>query len=785
MLEDIHADSYYTKYMETGGEELVSMKVMSIPSRKAPMYSVAVMDRGFSKSSRPDVRPEAQDREAWMEVHAMDFCEEEPRFAIRVGNYNGGIGAYSEDYGNTYHAMNWDKKYSCINAALSPTVKENGYPVMLMSAGDGKTGSIWRSWDLGRSWEKLDADFPVQKNPGMERVILLSDRVDGKTFYYCDNGSFYVTTDCGTTWTKKQQFTYSSRWGESNVYFAAIPGIEGGVWIKTIDGIYETRDKGSSWRLISNLKKPVTFGFGKGKSTTDIPAAYAVGELDGIYGIYISDDLGKNWRRIDGGFNLPASIYQMTGDRNVYGRVYVATGGRGMFYGQSADVDDLPPLITLENESCSDEPGLNYALHDPEFTIKGKTDEPAEVRINSQSVTVSEDGSFEYKLNLNRGENIIYIEAADAHGNKSETVYLKERYLPEYIPVEYDTEKDILTNTSRVAIKGKTLPNAQVVCEGSVTAAAADGSFEVIYNAAEEKSSARVYAKAPSGSASETTVFNITYDSHRPEIELESVPGETDDGYVIVKGKITEPGEVRVNGKNIILRSDLSFYAFCTLDKGDNKIKVQARDKAKNLAKPIELNIKSKAIARDKSKIVAKYKSDNFAADGDVSEWKLDYRLDKVLADSPNNIVDFGVMWDEENLYIGVKVTDDTVFTENGTSFYEDCIEIYIDGDNNKAKRYDEHDAQLIFVPSEKYANEKYKYKITEDGYSMEIVLPWKDFRVSPKAGDRIGFDIDCGDNDNLFADKRRTGVIGYSGTMNNWASTEDYSTIILEAQEE
>ncbi len=785
MVEDVHAANFYSKYMETGGEELVCAKVMSIPDRRAPLYSVACMDRGFSKSNRIDVRPEAQDSEAWMETHAMDFCEENPKFVVRVGNYNGGVAAYSEDYGNTYHAMNWDKKYGCVNVALSPTVKENGYPVMLMSAGDGKKGTLWRSWDFGKTWEQLDADFLQQKSPGQERIILLSDRVDGKTFYYCDDGSFYVSTDCGTTWTKKQQFKYPSRWGENNRYYATIPGIEGGVWIKTIDGIYETYDKGSSWSLISSVKNPVGFGFGKGKSSSNIPAAYVVGEIDGIYGIYISDDLGKNWRRIDGGFNLPCSILQITGDRNVYGRMFIATAGRGVFVGQSDGIDDMPPLITLENKSCTDEKGLSYALENKKFTVKGSVDEPAEVRINSNKVEVSADGEFEYTLDLNYGDNTIYVEAADMHGNKSETVYLKERYFPDYVPVEYTVGEDILTREKTVKITGKTLPEAAVYCGGNVFKADSKGNFEAVYNTEQEKSAVAVYAESKSGSVSETKVFNVTYDSHIPIIEMEEAPKSVEGGFAILKGKLDEPGEVRANGKNIIVRNDLSFYVFCMLEKGDNTIKIQARDTAKNVAKPVTLNIKSEGAASDKSQITAEYKSDKFDFDGDVGEWNLNYTLEKLLADSPNNLVNFGLMWDEENLYIGVKVLDDVIFTENGTSFYEDCIEIYIDGDNNKGKRYDEHDAQLIFVPSENYDDARRKYKILDDGYSMEIVLPWKDFRVSPKAGDSVGFDIDCGDNDNLYTDKRRTGVIGFNGTMNNWASTEDYSTVTLVGPED
>jgi hypothetical protein len=49
-----------------------------------------------------------------------------------------------------------------------------------------------------------------------------------------------------------------------------------------------------------------------------------------------SDDAGANWRRVNDDRRQFGWINQVVGDPRVYGRVYVATGGRGILFGEPA-----------------------------------------------------------------------------------------------------------------------------------------------------------------------------------------------------------------------------------------------------------------------------------------------------------------------------------------------------------------------------------------------------------------------------------------------------------------
>ena len=50
-------------------------------------------------------------------------------------------------------------------------------------------------------------------------------------------------------------------------------------------------------------------------------------------GLFRSIDDGAHWRRINDDAHQYGEIGQVTGDPRVFGRVYFATGGRGIFYG--------------------------------------------------------------------------------------------------------------------------------------------------------------------------------------------------------------------------------------------------------------------------------------------------------------------------------------------------------------------------------------------------------------------------------------------------------------------
>ena len=66
------------------------------------------------------------------------------------------------------------------------------------------------------------------------------------------------------------------------------------------------------------------------------PAIYALAQVDGIQGVFRSDDAGSSWVRInDDQHQFATAGATITGDPRVYGRVYIGTNGRGIIQGDS------------------------------------------------------------------------------------------------------------------------------------------------------------------------------------------------------------------------------------------------------------------------------------------------------------------------------------------------------------------------------------------------------------------------------------------------------------------
>jgi hypothetical protein len=109
-----------------------------------------------------------------------------------------------------------------------------------------------------------------------------------------------------------------------------IPGSGAGLWYTT--------DGGTSFNKTDEITGSDVVGFGKAKDGADYLAVYAVCTIDGVNGVYRSDDMGENWIRINDFEHQYGSInYSITGDLRVYGRVFVATNGRGVVYGDMVD----------------------------------------------------------------------------------------------------------------------------------------------------------------------------------------------------------------------------------------------------------------------------------------------------------------------------------------------------------------------------------------------------------------------------------------------------------------
>jgi xyloglucan-specific exo-beta-1,4-glucanase len=78
----------------------------------------------------------------------------------------------------------------------------------------------------------------------------------------------------------------------------------------------------------------VAIGFGKSAPGESYPAIFVSGQNDGTNWISISVDKGRTWNRInDDAHQYGFTSNEITGDPRVFGRVYVATNGRGIVIG--------------------------------------------------------------------------------------------------------------------------------------------------------------------------------------------------------------------------------------------------------------------------------------------------------------------------------------------------------------------------------------------------------------------------------------------------------------------
>jgi hypothetical protein len=166
---------------------------------------------------------------------------------------------------------------------------------------------------------------------------------------------------------------------------------------------------------------------------------------------------------------------------------------------------------------------------------------------------------------------------------------------------------------------------------------------------------------------------------------------------------------------------------------------------------------------------------------------------------------DFRTLWDDNNLYLLVDVTDDKVVGDTDRDnpirlpsgseatpwWYDDSIEVYLDADNAKASEYGEHDALIRFnlepKPTARVYNRNVETQLegvrfamvkTEKGYRLEAAFPWSAFAAKPSAGATIGLDIHVNDDDN--GGQRDHKIAWHDTSDNAWQSPQSFGNGLL-----
>ena len=74
-------------------------------------------------------------------------------------------------------------------------------------------------------------------------------------------------------------------------------------------------------------------GVGAPRSADEYPAIFVAGILDGVGGVFRSDDQGQTWTEITDPDHHYGQLIVIQGDPRVYGRIYLGTNGRGIVVG--------------------------------------------------------------------------------------------------------------------------------------------------------------------------------------------------------------------------------------------------------------------------------------------------------------------------------------------------------------------------------------------------------------------------------------------------------------------
>src|SRR5690606_28578072 len=168
-----------------------------------------------------------------------------------------------------------------------------------------------------------------------------SDRVDPDRFYAYADGTVYVSTDRGRTFAAAATGLPT----QGFVSLKAVPGHEGHVWFAGETGLLRSTDGGASFARVGGSTWAYNVGFGKAAPGRTHPAVYAVATIGGVTGVFRSDDTGASWLRINDDAHQWGNMGgALTGDPDVYGRVYLGTNGRGVLYGDRTGAPPSPPV---------------------------------------------------------------------------------------------------------------------------------------------------------------------------------------------------------------------------------------------------------------------------------------------------------------------------------------------------------------------------------------------------------------------------------------------------------
>lgn len=255
---------------------------------------------------------------------SIDFAGLAPMVVVRVGYGDAKVarGGYSLDNGVTWKPF-----------ASEPPSSQKGGGAVAISA-DGKTvvwspgkGAPFWTGDWGKNWSPCKGLT--------ETMRAVSDRVNPEKFYSfnTETGQLLESVDGAKTFSLR---TAPVAPKGNYAMIAPVPGSEGDLWIGAGKRVFHSADSGVTFVTLEGMVDAYKIGFGMAAPGRSAAAVYINGTVQKMEGTFRSEDEGRSWVRVDDADHQFGWKNAVAGDPRVYGRVYLATGGRGVVYGEPA-----------------------------------------------------------------------------------------------------------------------------------------------------------------------------------------------------------------------------------------------------------------------------------------------------------------------------------------------------------------------------------------------------------------------------------------------------------------
>ena len=316
-----------------GIEEACGNDVIAPPGGK-PIG--AMWDLGAFYFDNVDTYTAKRSQPTFMSAWALDWCPSDPKFVVGVLRSHLDMVPNAKSSGfSTDGGVTWTRFPALEKGTLPP---ELDYGVIAVSA-KNPDNIVWSpangvpsyfTKDRGESWTKSDFGGKSVGNNAYPTAMkpLYADRVLPDTFYfYSPQAGIFRSTDGGATFANLGN-PFPNCW---NAKLKATPGQAGDLWFASGTGssLYHSTDGGMNWKKVPGVESAWNVGFGKAKSG-DYPTVFAAGNA----GIFRSLNQGESWDKIgDYPLGIYDSIDSLDGDKDTFGKVYMAFGGSGFAYG--------------------------------------------------------------------------------------------------------------------------------------------------------------------------------------------------------------------------------------------------------------------------------------------------------------------------------------------------------------------------------------------------------------------------------------------------------------------